>query len=142
MTYRDDIIARIKAINLPAREYVVIAGGSLAVHNLRAAGDIDLIVSGNLFEKLHSQGWELRPWTHKGRPGKDWLRGPDVEAYREVTMQYGTNPSFQVLVELAEEIEGILFCSLQQLIEFKKDYGREKDLADIALIEKFLQSSL
>lgn len=40
-----------------------------------------------------------------------------------------------------ELVGGVWFLSLAQLIKFKKNYGRQKDFDDIALMEKYLKDN-
>ncbi len=57
--------------------------------------------------------------------GKDW----DYGSY---------NPSLKELPETAEIVDGIPFASLEEVIKWKKAFGRDKDKRDVELIKKCL----
>src|SRR5687768_15812064 len=54
------VFERVKALNLPADQYVVV-GGAMEAHGIRNALDIDLVVTPQLFERLLAEGWEHNP---------------------------------------------------------------------------------
>ncbi len=58
-----DYIKRVKKLNLPTNEYVVIGSGLLDVLGIRKAVDIDIVASRQLFKKLqkekHKKKWFL-----------------------------------------------------------------------------------
>jgi hypothetical protein len=43
-----DIFKRLKELNYPIGEYVVV-GGAMAAHNIREAHDLDILVTPNLY---------------------------------------------------------------------------------------------
>jgi hypothetical protein len=51
----------------------------------------------------------------------------------------GYMPDLSKLIARADIIKGLPFMPLKDLIELKKALGRQKDAADIALIEKHLE---
>ncbi|MBI3626670.1 hypothetical protein HY224_01340 [Candidatus Uhrbacteria bacterium] len=54
---KDEIIAKVKALNLPKNSYIVFGSCPLAIAGLREANDIDLLVSEEIFLKLKTVGW-------------------------------------------------------------------------------------
>lgn len=142
MGYKDDILERIRRLELPQKEYVVVGSGALAVRDIRPAGDIDLIVTPQLFEVLKSRGWEELQWDKPGMEGKIWLKNDQAEAVTEMFSGLRKDITVSDLLSMneVEAIEGIYFLSLPILAHFKKEYGREKDLADVRLIESYLQT--
>ncbi|MFA5169386.1 MAG: hypothetical protein WC420_01385 [Candidatus Paceibacterota bacterium] len=121
-------------MNLPIGEYAIFGSGPMGIRNLREMHDIDLIVSDRIFnEYLNKQGWEIkeiygyRDWLKNEsleiEMGRDWHEGWDVEG----------------MIGEADIIDGLPFVKLRYLIDWKKYFGREKDLKDVELIEKFLK---
>lgn len=135
-----DIFEEVKKLSFPTDHFIIVGSGILAAKGIRDAHDVDMVVSQELFDTCKAQGWELRPWTRSGRPGKEWLKGETVDLMVEC---HSGEYSFDLkdLKKEGEMIHGIWFLSLKQLIRFKKDYGRLKDFDDIALIEKYLETN-
>ena len=123
---KDEIISKVKALNLPENSYVVFGSCPMAVLGLREAKDIDLVVSPQVFGFLKAAGWEV---VKKG--GKDNRLAWDVyEAHGEWNY-------LQTLLSSATMVDGVPFASLAELRKWKQGRGREKDLADIKLIDEY-----
>lgn len=56
-----------------------------------------------------------------------------IPGFREYT------PDPQYLIDNAEIINGVPFVKLEEVIKWKKAFGRPKDLEDIKRIEEFLK---
>lgn len=135
MLTKQDIIEKMLALDLPLDQYVIVGSGSLAAHGIREANDIDMVVMPELFEALRRKGW-----TEKIRPnGKPKLQLDQIEAMLDVNKE-GFQPTTEELIERSVVIDGIRFTSLQDVRAFKVAYGREKDVFDIELIDRFAQS--
>ena len=130
-----NIFEEVKKLNFSIGKYVVVGSGTMAAHNIRQAKDIDIVVVEELFSKCANNGWK-----EKMRPnGKKGLKRGNIEVYLDVN--YGNyNPKTQDLIRNAEIINGIPFLRLEDLIKFKKEYNREKDIQDIQLIERHLKT--
>lgn len=129
------IIETIKKLNFPKDQFLVVASGPIGIRNLRESGDIDLIVTPQLWHKLHSKHTSVI----EGEVEKIKLNA-DVEILGPGS--YFFNESVYPLKDMfekADSIEGILFLNLNQLIDFKKKIGRKKDFKDIELIKKYLE---
>lgn len=113
------MFAALRAFNLPVDEYLIIGSGALGIRNIRAIGDIDILVTPKLWEILAEQ------YGNTVVDGVERIVFPGgiVEAFR-----------FAPLTQ-AEIIDGLPFESLENVLKFKSRMGREKDLKDIALIE-------
>lgn len=133
-----DIFTRVKELNFPIGHYVVVGSGILAAKGIRETNDLDIVVSQELFEKCKTAGWEVLPWTKESIPGKEWLKRGDVEVYVQLSRKTGSI-SAKELLENAEVIDGIPFISLEDLVDFKREYGRPKDFEDIKLIEAHIE---
>lgn len=135
-----DIFNQIKKLNFPSGQYIVAGSGILAAKGIRETKDLDMVVTPELFEKCRSEGWEVLPWTKEDIPGKDWLRKGDVEVYIQISRKTG-GISAKELLKDAEIIEDIPFISLENLIDFKQEYGRPKDFEDIEIIKNYLRNN-
>lgn len=135
-----NIFEEVKKLDFPSEHFMVVGSGIMAVKGIRDAYDLDIVVSQELFNKCKNDEWELKPWTRSGRIGKDWLKGGSVDLVTEI--QSGDEDyDLEKLKEEGEFIDGVWFLSLNQLIKFKRIYGRPKDFDDIALMEKYLKGS-
>ncbi|MBC7836447.1 zinc ABC transporter substrate-binding protein [Acetobacteraceae bacterium] len=137
-----NIFQELEKLNFPPDQYIVVGGAVMAVHGLREANDLDIIVTPELFEKCKKEGWEVLPWTKPGNPGKVWLKKDSVELYEELNYNQEKNPTAKDLLQEAEIIQGIAFITLARLIDFKRVYGRPRDFEDIALMERYLTNHL
>lgn len=132
-----DIFSRIKALNLPFGEYVVVSSGVLEALGIRPARDLDITVTPQLFEKLRADGG----WTEEERYGKLFLSKPGVDIIRQLAWDaYSTTNEEAIASALI--INGIPFMNLDELKRFKRALGREKDFEDIELIEAYEQSHI
>jgi len=132
MDRNKELFQRVKELNLPIGEYAIFGSGPMGIRDLRDMHDIDLIVSNRIFnEYSNKQGWKIkeiygyRYWLKNDNleieMGRDWHEGWDVEG----------------MIREAEIIDELPFVKLEYLIKWKKFFGREKDLKDVELIEKY-----
>ena len=119
----NELIEKVRALNLPAGTFAIFGSGPMAVRGLREPNDIDLIITKEtywLFKKrkdeLEKEGIDL--WDSWG-PG-DW----DVSS----------------LIKSAEMIDGMPYVTLDHVIAWKEKNNRPKDIADIKIIKKYLDS--
>lgn len=130
---KDEIVTKVKSLNLPKDSYVVFGSGPLAAAGIRETNDIDMLVSPEVFEQLKKKGW------------KELVKGPDdkplVHGDFEVHSHWNFSPyapTLNQLLETATEIDGVMFASLDEVRKWKKATGGEKHLADVVLIYKFV----
>ncbi len=133
---RKDVIAKTKSLNLPRGSYIVYGSAPFAVLGIREVNDIDLLVSDELYEKLKKDGWKK---VIKG-PNDEPLTFDIYDAHRTWKFS-GYAPSLPELLSRSFEVEGVPFASLEDVQKWKADWGREKDLEDIILIDNYLKSS-
>ena len=134
---KEEIIAKVKTLNLPKGSYVVFGSCPLSAVDIREANDIDLLVSREVFTKLRQIGWqELHkssndiPLTHDVFEAHDnW----DFSSY---------SPTLDQLLVNAMVIDGVAFASLEEVRKWKIASGRPKDIADIKLIDEYLLKKL
>jgi len=65
-----NIIERVKKLNFPFGEYVIIGGGVLDALGIRATNDVDAAVTQKLFKELRATG----EWEEEAKHGKIFLK--------------------------------------------------------------------
>lgn len=130
-------IQKIKKMKLPKGEYAIFGSGPLAIKGIRDSRDVDIIVSDDLFKSYETKpGWKVKKFERGGRD-IEMLEKDSIEFYRN----WGPgNWDIKQLIRESEIIDDLPFVKLEEVIRWKKISGREKDLNDIKLINKFLQS--
>lgn len=119
---KPSLIQRVRELAFPDKEYWVVAGGAMVLHGFRPqTHDIDLGCSTLLADQLERQGYAV---TRCADGSRKIVYADDVELFENW------------LEGTVESIGGVPVVSVDGLIEMKRKLGREKDLADIALIEK------
>lgn len=125
----------LRQLQLPLGHYAVTGSGSIGVRNLREVGDIDLIVSQELWSTLATRYAVIE----ENGVTKITLTD-EIEAFRQGSFpdSQPDAPSVAQRISQAEIINGLPFESLAHVLYYKRQMGREKDLRDIALIEAWL----
>ncbi|MBP6974972.1 MAG: hypothetical protein KBB54_03470 [Candidatus Pacebacteria bacterium] len=130
------IIEKVKKLGLPLGQYVVISSGTLDALGIRPANDIDLTVLSELHEALRMSG----EWKEENRYGKMFLIQEGIEINPDISWDaYPT--STEEVIRTALVIDGVPFMNLDELRKFKTALGREKDFADIVLMDMYLASN-
>lgn len=129
----------VRKLNLPEGEYAVFGSSLLEVLGLRDAKDIDLIVTKKLYEKLKKDGWTEFEYPNGDKGIKNEALGIYDTFYACTEVPAHDERSIQTYIRNAVKYGGVSFARLEDTLRWKKAWGREKDLPDIALIEKFLQ---
>lgn len=127
-----EIIAKMKELNLPEGSYIVFGATPLAVAGIRESQDIDLLVTPELRAMLLKQGWKE---VQKGVNDHPVTRGV-YEAHDAWNFD-GFQPTLAELQSRALLVDGIPFASLQDVRKWKTAAGRPKDLADLALLDEY-----
>lgn len=129
-----NIITKIKELNFPIGEYVVVGSGILDALNIRKANDIDIAVTPKLHEQLRKTG----EFKEDIRYNTIFLLKDGLEIIPQLNWEkYDTTT--EEAISSAKIIEGVPFMNLEELIKFKTALGREKDFKDIELIKKYLK---
>ena len=124
---KNSLIQRLQEIPFSKSEYWVVAGGAMVLHGFRTQShDIDLGCSTLLADKLEQQGYVVSRCEDGTRK---ILYSENIEIFENW------------LDGSVEIISGILVVCVDGLIQMKNKLGREKDLEDIALIEKTQEAS-
>jgi hypothetical protein len=131
----NEIIEKVKQLNLPKNSYIVFGSCPLALAKLRDANDIDMLVSESVFKKLEHEGWST---IYKGPADKPLSKG-DFEIHMKWDFS-SYKPTLEHLLASADYKDGIPFASLKEVRKWKLASGRPKDIDDINLIDAYLQS--
>ncbi len=132
---KQDIIVKVKELNLPKGEYMIGGSAILALFKIREAEDIDLLVSPNLYRILKDKyAWKphekykaiISPHGH-------------IEAKESLDFMY-QNYTLVNLLPNAYVFQNMPFMNLEILREAKVQIGRPKDLKDIELIDTYLKN--
>ncbi|MEK7507587.1 MAG: phospholipase D-like domain-containing protein [Patescibacteria group bacterium] len=127
------LFEKVRALNLPAGEYALFGSAPLGIRRLKECNDVDAIVSSSLFDSLrYAPGWEVKSTVDC----REYLKfGDDIEFWKDWHPGLWDIPA---LIRDAEIIDGLPFVKLHRVLEWKKIFGREKDIADVILIEQYL----
>ena len=121
---RFELLNLLESLKLDPNEYWLITGAAMVFYGFRKkTGDLDLGCTSKLADELEAKGHpvEIMPdGTRKICPVSD------VEIFENW------------LYDQVEIIDSIPVISVKGLIAMKKSIGREKDLKDIQLIERYL----
>jgi hypothetical protein len=135
-----EVIAKVKALDLPAGQYFLFGSAVLAAYDIRDARDIDMVVVPELFRRLRKEGWK-RKWFFHGCLRRKCVEKDGIEAYSNAKLK-SYRPKTEDIIERAEMVEGVPLMPLGDCLDFKKVLNRgAKDERDIALIEEYLNKS-
>jgi len=130
--------AALRRLNLPIDQYAIIGSGPLGIRNLREIQDIDIIVTSELWVSLVDQ----YGITDTGSVKKVIFPGGMIEAFGQESFYSDrkdpTDPILSERIAEADRIDGLPFDSLKNVLYYKRKNGREKDIKDILLIQRFL----
>ena len=131
---KEDIITKVKMLNLPKNSYIVFGSCPMAALGIREANDIDLLVSQEIYETLKSDGWKKIDKGPKDKP----LVCDVFEAHNNWDFS-SYSPTLIELLANAVEIDDVPFASLDDVRKWKVASGRPKDVVDIKLIDNYLK---
>lgn len=130
---------RVKQLNLPLSEFVIIGSGILDELGIRESNDIDLVASRSLFESLSDK----QDWRKIEKFGRQVYVNNNVEAEAHLSWAVegdGQTADFDTLMNDSVKINDINFMTVDFTYNWKKWYGRDKDLADLSLIDNYRRS--
>ena len=128
--------AAIKKLNLPLGQYIITGSGALGARNLREIGDIDILVVPELWKSLAEKYGVVNEGVEEKVVFPDGL----IEALWEGSFVSDDHaPTIKERLLQADMIDGLPFESLEHVLYYKRKMGRDKDLKDILIIEKFLE---
>ena len=124
-------VQQVQALGFPQGSYAVFGSGPLAVRGIRAAADIDIIVTEALFGELAKDlSWQKRQL----RDHHPALQRESVEVF--CTWAPGSW-DIDDLIAHAESIGGVPFVQLAAVIEWKQLRDSDKDKEDLVLIAAY-----
>ena len=132
--------AAIKKLELPIGQYAITGSGALGIRNLREIGDIDIIVTAELWNVLAAK------YGVTDETGVKKIVFPNgiVEALGECSFYTEKKdpdaPTIADRIANAEIIEDLPFESLEHVLYYKRKMGREKDVRDVLIIEEWQKS--
>ncbi len=133
---KDDIVEKVKSLNLQYGSYIVYGSAPFAILGIREVNDVDLLVSEELYSVLQRKGWKR---VYKG-PKDEPLTFDIFEAHKSWAFSPYA-PTLQELLSRAFEIEGVPFATLEDVKKWKEASERPKDIKDLKLIKLFFKNS-
>lgn len=134
-----NFIDKVKAINLSEGSYIIVGSGILDVLGIRDANDVDIVVSEDVYKELKNSGFEEIEVEYDGVKKKLLIKD-DYEV-----LMYWRSPRgdlfLEDLLEDSQIVDGVTFVSLEMLIRWKKWSGRDKDIVDVELANKYLKNN-
>ena len=127
---------KVKALNLPLDQIIVIGSGILDQLGIRPASDIDLAASPDLMKNLSEESGD---WIKKFDDNQRFYFVKD-DGSAEVWDGWvfdGRTVSYDDLLDYAVEYGGVRFVNLEFLSRWKKWRSREKDVQDVKLIDEW-----
>lgn len=123
---------RIRTLNLPKTDYIVISGAAMELMGIRQTNDVDMVVNKKAYDHLHD-----------GKKWKEYV----LDDGKKILSQHGYKVMLRwmgydlpKLKKSAQIIEGIPVMSVKNLIDCKTQMGRKKDIADLKLIREYQDS--
>lgn len=130
-----NIFQKVLSLNLPKDKYTVFGGGVLEALKIRKKGDVDLVVTQDVYVDLKEKGW--REITRLD--GTKSLKKNNFDIAENLNCG-GYKAATKYLLKKSTTIKGVPFVNLKEIIKFKKSRNSKKDKNDIKLIEQHLES--
>ncbi|WP_215454481.1 hypothetical protein [Streptomyces sp. ATCC 21386] len=125
-------IRELLTLHLPTDDYVVAGSGPLLAHGLRQdVNDLDIVARADAWKIALSLADATVPPSGHGLMVV--LFDGDIEIFDR---WLPGAPDADELIDSAEMVEGIPFCPLPWVLEWKTRSSREKDMRDIKLIRE------
>lgn len=129
------LLKELKDLDLPSGEYVVVGSGALGARGIREPKDFDILVSNSLWSQLSQR----HPVVSEHSVEKIKLGNLEILGNGSIYRDGGI-ASIEEQIKTADTIESFPFLRLDLLKRFKQKIGREKDMKDIELIDKYLST--
>lgn len=128
-----DIFKKLKELDFPLGEYVLVGSAPLAARGIREASDLDIAVTNKLWQQLKAS----KRYEEAERYGRVFLEFDGVDIIPQLDWDaYPT--TVEEAIKNADIINGFPFLNIPETIKFKKALGREKDFRDIKILEDYL----
>jgi hypothetical protein len=133
----NDSLKQLDKLNLPKEQYVIVGSGALGARGIRESHDLDILVTKELWQKLRLT-YELT----KIKPVENIDIG-DIQILGHGSMFRSLDiASVEEIIKTADIIFDHKFINLNLLKKFKQKEGREKDINDVGLIDKYLSNNI
>lgn len=130
MLNKENILKLLSSLNLELGKYALGTSGSLVLFGIKEwANDLDIDCSAELYDSFLEKGYS--EWIYYPKEGHT-ARIIDLSDEIQLIRKEKLNKSDIV------EIDGFSVYSVESVRRFKAFLGREKDLKDIELIDKYL----
>ena len=129
------LFQKVKELKLPENKYALFGSASMGIRGLKECSDIDLVVTEDLWQEFkNKQGWEYKITENS----VEYIQNSDsnIEIWHDWRPWYQDVMPF---IDNSEIIDDLPFVRLEHVLEWKRQFGREKDLKDVEIIEKFLR---
>lgn len=138
MTNQSPILDYLRSLKLPANDFAIFGSGPMYAYGLKDLdNDLDIIARGKAWEKALELGAVDQNAFHG--LGKVELADGKIEItnYWFDDLQPGVW-DVDELIDNAVIIDGLKYVTLENVLKWKKLFGRPKDLAHAKIIEDFL----
>jgi hypothetical protein len=124
----------LKRLGIDPDDCIVVGSGIMGALGIRQTDDLDLCVNQKTYDRSKALGWQEKTWP-QGAPtihsstvdmGTDWGDGKNIYTFEE-------------LKKHMVRIDGVNYVDLGFLRSWKLNYGREKDLKDVEMIDIYLK---
>jgi hypothetical protein len=129
-----DLLSELDTLKLSKQKYVIVGSGPLGIRGIREPNDLDILVNDDLWDELSATYGVLN------KDGSKVIKISDsVEALGSKTFlnESSVNPTTEEQIKDAEFIEEYPFQSIKHFKYFKEMSGRQKDLQDLTLLQKW-----
>ena len=125
---KDEIINRLDCLCFEKTQYWLVAGAAMVLYGIReSTNDIDMGCSKELADELETRGY---PTSDMPNGMRRIQISKDIEVFENWYHD-------KVCIH-----NGIPIITMNGLLEMKHELGREKDMYDIMLIEKYMRNNV
>ena len=125
-----ELLDKLAELELPSDQYAIYGSGPLAIRGIREGRDLDVVVRDEYYRTL------IQKYPEKEK-GKIEMNNGKIEIFPAWNSLLD-DP--EEVIDRAESIEGFKFVLLEDIMEWKRKMGREKDREDIRLIKEYQHS--
>jgi hypothetical protein len=127
------IFEQVKKLNLPKGKYVIFGSAPMGIRGIRDCHDLDIVVLEEVLEEIKKKpDWKVKNFEN----GRQTFVFGDIELWKDWWPgQWDTED----LIKRADIIDDLPFATLEDVLRWKKIFGRKKDWQDIQLIKKYLK---
>ena len=129
MKYLDEL----SLLNLPPGKFAIFGSGPMAIRGIREPKDLDIIVKQDVWTML------IGKYPESLFSKSTCLKIGNLEVYKD---WMELSDRINEMIDSAETIINFPFVKLKYVVEWKMQFGRQKDLKDIELIEKYNSSRI